>query len=98
MNLAVIRPLIYFREKEIRKAQKYSEVAPIPSPCPRDGHTARQEAKELIARLEKENPQIYKNLAAAMRQNSVGDLWPKAKSRQEMKAIYRDYLSPREPS
>lgn len=45
-GLKVIRPLIYFRESETRAAVRYHGFTPVPSPCPHDGHTIRQEVKE----------------------------------------------------
>lgn len=88
MDLTVIRPLIYFREKEIISAQSLHGFEPIPSTCPRDGNTKRQTVKELIAALSRDNPDLYHHLAAAMRQNAVGELWPTAKTRAEMQASY----------
>ncbi|MEX5284288.1 tRNA 2-thiocytidine biosynthesis TtcA family protein [Selenomonas sputigena] len=90
-GITVIRPLIYFREQEIREAVLLHGFRPIPSPCPLDGTTMRQEVKELVANWEKKNPQIYGHLAAAMRKNAVGELWPAEKTRDEMLETYRSY-------
>ena len=92
MDLTVIRPLVYFREQEIIDAQQYHNFTPIPSPCPYDGHTIRQTVKELIAQMSKDNPQLYSHLAAAMRQSSLGELWPAVKNREEMKKAYYSYM------
>jgi len=93
-GLTVIRPLVYFREQETRDAVKLHGFTPEPSPCPHDGHTIRQTVKELIAKLEQEVPipDLYDHLAAAMRQGNTGELWPKAKNRQEMRQTYFAYL------
>ena len=91
-NLTVIRPLIYFREEETRAAVKYHGFEPVKSPCPHDGHTVRQDAKELIARLAPEIPDLYDHLAAAMRKGALGELWPAAKTRKEMKETYFRYM------
>ena len=90
-GLTVIRPLVYLREDEIRQAERYHGMKPIASPCPYNGKTARQVVKELICRLSKENPLLYPHLAAALRENNVGDLWPAAKRRTEMVDVYRKY-------
>lgn len=92
MELTVIRPLIYFREDELRDSAKYHGCQPIPSPCPLDGKTMRQTVKELIADLGKENPLLYDHLAAAMRKGSLGELWPAAKTRDEMRETYYRYM------
>lgn len=92
MDLTVIRPLIYFRESETRESVKYHGFQPVPSPCPNDGHTIRQTVKELIQKLSVDNPQLYPHLAAAMRENAVGELWPAEKTRKEMKHTYCEYM------
>ncbi len=91
-DITVIRPLVYFREEEITEAIQYHGFEPIPSPCPYDGHTIRQKVKELIATLSEDNPQLYSHLAAAMRENALGELWPAAKNRKEMKKAYLSYM------
>jgi tRNA(Ile)-lysidine synthase TilS/MesJ len=90
-QLTVIRPLVYFREKEIRKAIKIHGFDPVKSPCPHDGHTVRQEIKELIAKLEPQIPDLYEHLGSAMRQGALKELWPAAKSREEMRQTYFAY-------
>lgn len=92
MDLTVIRPLVYFREEELRDAQRYHGCQPMPSPCPLDGKTVRQKVKELIASLNDENPLIYDHLAAAMRKGALGELWPAAKNRDEMRETYYRYM------
>ena len=90
-GVTVIRPLVYFRESEIRDAIAVHGFSPIPSPCPLDGTTMRQEVKELISSWEKKDPQIYHHLAASMRENAVGELWPRIQTRDEMLETYRTY-------
>ena len=91
-DLTVIRPLVYFREQEIREAIQYHGFAPVPSPCPHDGHTVRQKVKELIRDMSTDNPQLYPHLAAAMREDALGELWPPVKTRKEMKKQYYEYM------
>ena len=91
-NLTVIRPLVYLREEEIRDAARRCGLTPIPSPGPRNGATARQPVKELIAQLSASDPLIYPHLASALRANNIGELWPPAKNRNEMASTYRDYM------
>ena len=92
MDLTVIRPLVYFREEELRDARRYYDCTPLASPCPLDGKTVRQRVKELIAFLQDENPLTYDHLAAAMRKGSLGELWPAAKNRDEMRETYYRYM------
>lgn len=92
MDLTVIRPLVYFREQEIREAVKYHGFTPVPSPCPNDGHTIRQKVKDMIQEMSQDNPQLYPHLAAAMREDAVGELWAPAKTRKDMQKQYYDYM------
>ena len=83
-NLTVIRPLVYFRESELIDTPKFHGFTPIPSPCPLNGHTKRQEAKDMIRDLGENNPLLYGHLGAAMRHNPVSKLWPTELTREEL--------------
>ena len=85
-NLTVIRPLIYLRETEIENFTRDFEI--LKSPCPFDGKTNRQRVKNLIKVLEKDFPDLFSHLAAAIRKNSVGELWNSPKTREEMRENY----------
>lgn len=91
-DLTVIRPLVYFRESEMKEAVKYHGFTPIKSPCPFDGHTSRQDVKELLVELEGKVPGLYARLASGMREGALGSLWPAAKTRDEMREIYFSYM------
>lgn len=90
-GLSVIRPLIYFRECEIKAAIKRLNYRPLKSPCPFDGHTQRQTVKELIMTLGKTTPECYAHLSSAMYQNSVIELWPPKISGTELKTKFRSF-------
>ena len=92
-GLTVIRPLVYFREKEIVKIVKSLGIEPLKSPCPRDGFTKRRRVKEIIAELTKENREFYPHLAAAMREDALGELWPAKKTRDDMRELYFEIMS-----
>ncbi|MBP2628444.1 MAG: PP-loop domain protein [Firmicutes bacterium] len=83
-NLTVIRPLVYFREFELKETPNLHGFIPIPSPCPMNGLTKRQEAKELIKDLEKNNSALYAHLGAAMRGSPTSTLWPAELTREEL--------------
>ena len=87
-NLTVIRPLVYLREKEISWYINSKNFNVIKSPCPIDGTTNRQTVKNLIVELGKIYPDLFERLAAAMRKNSVVDLWDAPKTKSEMHEIY----------
>ncbi len=89
-NITVIRPLVYVRESEIDKFARRQGFDVLKSPCPFDGTTNRQRVKELIRELEKEKgfTDLFSHLAAAMRKNSIGELWDAPKTRDEMRQTY----------
>lgn len=90
-GLTVIRPLIYFRESELKNTITIHGFTPVDSPCPLNGKTKRQEIKELIAKLTTTTPDLYSHLAAGMRENAVVELWPATLNRQELKKAYDTY-------
>ena len=92
-NLTVIRPLIYFRESEVENFVAENNFKVLKSPCPIDGKTNRQTIKNLIADLSKNFPDLFSHLSAAMRKNSIGELWETEKTKQEMRKIYFSYMS-----
>ncbi|MCL6588463.1 MAG: tRNA 2-thiocytidine biosynthesis TtcA family protein [Firmicutes bacterium] len=82
-GITVIRPLVYFREAEIRRAKELTGFQPIPSPCPANGLTKRAETKELIRRLSRNDKNIFNNLASAIREGRPMELWPPELSQEE---------------
>lgn len=90
-GLTVIRPLVYFREKELRATLRLHSFTPLPSPCPLDGKTKRQEIKELIRGWEKTHKHVFRHLAAAMRESPATELWPAAPSRTGLQAMHRAF-------
>jgi tRNA 2-thiocytidine biosynthesis protein TtcA len=82
-GITVIRPLVYFREAEIRRAKELTGFQPIPSPCPADGLTKRAETKELIRRLSRNDKNVFRNLASVIREGRPMELWPPELSQEE---------------
>ena len=91
-NITVIRPLIYLREFEIKSFVRKNNFEVLKSPCPIDGTTNRQTVKNLIFNLGKIFPDLFDHLTAAIRKNSVGELWDAPKTRQQMREIYYSYV------
>ncbi|MBR3049907.1 MAG: tRNA 2-thiocytidine biosynthesis protein TtcA, partial [Selenomonadaceae bacterium] len=87
-SLTVIRPLVYVRESEIKNFVAKSGFDVLKSPCPFDGATNRQQIKNLIGDLEKNFPDLFNHLAAAMRKDSIGELWDAPKTREQMRKNY----------
>ena len=90
-ELTVLRPLIYYREHEIIDYVQKAQLKPLKNPCPYDGHTQRQDMKELIITLSKNNPELYFHLAAAMRETPGRELWPTALPQKDMVAKFRNF-------
>ncbi|MGM0436678.1 MAG: tRNA 2-thiocytidine biosynthesis TtcA family protein [Bacillota bacterium] len=74
----VIRPLINLREDEINEFMNNLNYKPISNKCPYSSSTKRREMKEFINSFD-DRKQILYNLAAAVREDSVIDLWPEEK-------------------
>ena len=89
-GLTLIRPLLYYREAEIVEMVAKLGLAPLKNPCPYDGHTKRQEAKELVAALQKFNPEAYDHLAAAMR-TAPQELWPAKCGKNELSRKFHTF-------
>ena len=89
-DLSIIRPIIYFREREIEEIVKQYGFNLVKNPCPINGKTKRQEIKELINNLKTLNPQVYEHIAAAMR-DPKASLWPPTPNREEMKIKHMSF-------
>ena len=55
-DITLIRPLIYIDECDIVGFKNLYDLPVLKNPCPADGYTKREYIKELIKKLEKENP------------------------------------------
>lgn len=90
-GLTVLRPLLYYRESEVRELVQELNLKPLKNPCPYDGHTTRQDIKEHIQQLDAMYPEIYDHLAAAMRQTETQELWPQKLSQKELAAKFKEF-------
>ncbi len=61
-----IRPLLYCTEDDVRKAARRENVPIVANTCPQDGHSRRQEVKELIEELEIKYPAIKQRIFGAI--------------------------------
>lgn len=67
-DITVIRPLIYIEEKEIINFAEREKLPIIHNPCPADGFTKRQYVKDMLADLEKENPDVKQRIFRAVKE------------------------------
>lgn len=77
--VAVIRPMVYTPEKEVIRLARKLSVPVIKNPCPADGHTTRQEIKELLETLTRRYPRAKEYLLTALKDESRYGLWEKEK-------------------
>ena len=70
-DITLIRPMIYTEEKMVSTCVKVLGLEPIKSGCPVDGNTKRQNVKELITLLMKENRHLKANLFGAVQRSGI---------------------------
>lgn len=61
-----IRPLLYCHEDEVRRIAVRENLPVVHNTCPIDGHSRRQEVKELLASMEKTYPDLKQKIFGAM--------------------------------
>lgn len=61
-----IRPLLYCHEEEIQRIANREKLPVVHNTCPIDGHSRRQEVKELLASMEKMYPDLKQKIFGAM--------------------------------
>ncbi|MCM1038916.1 MAG: tRNA 2-thiocytidine(32) synthetase TtcA [Ruminococcus sp.] len=66
MDLTVIRPLIYMQEADVIGFVNKYQVPVVKSPCPADGHTKREYAKELLRTINLETPGVKDRMFTAI--------------------------------
>ena len=70
-GITLIRPMIYMPEKDVRYFAGKVELPVCKSPCPADGNTEREEMKQLLARLERENKGLRYRIFGAIQRGEV---------------------------
>ena len=94
-GVTIIRPLIYFRESDIIESVDRFGLQPLKNPCPYNGHSKRQEIKELIQDFETKDPEYYRRFSAAMRGGASAELWPAELDRFSLKGKYLEFTGHR---
>ena len=65
-DITVIRPMIYAPESYIRSLVRRQNLPVVHNPCPADGNTKREEIKQLLRTLEKNNHGVRQRLFGAI--------------------------------
>ena len=76
-NLSIIRPMVYIDEYMIKKTVKDNGYPIIKNPCIADGHTKRQEVKELIKNLQGTFPNLKEKLFSSLNNSQQLFIWDK---------------------
>lgn len=75
MDLTLIRPLMYVDEADVKGFQNKYALPVAKNPCPADGVTQREYAKELVARLAHEHPGAKERMFTAILNGNLPG-WP----------------------
>ncbi len=67
MDLTVIRPMLYMNEADVIGFVHKYDVPVVKSPCPADGHTKREYIKQLLRKINLENPGVKERMFTAVR-------------------------------
>ncbi len=65
-GISVIRPMIYARESEVAAVARALSLPVAKNPCPKDGHSEREEMKEYLRTFDRAHRGLYKRLLGAM--------------------------------
>lgn len=70
-DITLIRPMIYMPEKDVRYFANKAALPVCKSPCPADGNTEREEMKQLLAHLERDNKGLRYRIFGAIQRGEV---------------------------
>lgn len=76
-DLTVIRPMVYLPEKHLIHVAREMQLPIIPSPCPANGATEREEMKYLLDSLCKLYPNAREMMLSALQNEAQYGLWNK---------------------
>lgn len=76
-DLTVIRPLMYVSESDVKGFCRKYQLPVVKSPCPADGYTKRQYVKDLLRKLNLENPGVKERMFSAILNGNISDWTPR---------------------
>ena len=82
-NLSLIRPLIYSKEKDIKKAMKEVNLPIVKSTCPNDKKTEREDIKNMLLDIYKKYPKAHDNFKLMLTNLDKLVLWDKINKEDE---------------
>lgn len=75
MDLTVIRPMMFVDEADVIGFKNKYNLPVVANPCPVDGFTKRQYAKDLLKQLNQENPGVRERMFHAILNGNIKG-WP----------------------
>ncbi len=81
-DLTLIRPMVLAPECDIRRAANRNELTVIKSKCPVDGHTKREDMKNYLAQMEKNDKGFTDRIFGALRRSGI-DGWGFKENKKE---------------
>lgn len=79
MDMTMIRPMVYLREKDIILACERNNIPSVKRVCPNDGFTQRQDIKETLYKLYEQFPEAQDNFLRSLSNEAQVSLWHKEK-------------------
>ena len=79
-GMTQIRPMIYVSEKDVIHYVKALSLPVVPSPCPANGYTKREDMKALLDHICRSVPNAREQLLTALRNDAQYALWDTPKS------------------
>lgn len=76
-GITVIRPMMYVEEHDVKSFRYKYELPVVKNPCPVDGHTKREYAKNLVKQLDAENHGAKNRMFTAILNGNIPG-WPEA--------------------
>ena len=76
-GLTLIRPLMYVSEADVKGFCNKYQLPVVKSPCPANGYTKRQYVKDLLRKLNQENPGVKERMFSAIVNGNIPDWTPK---------------------
>lgn len=76
-DLTVIRPLMYVYEADVKGFCNKYQLPVVKSPCPADGYTKRQYVKDMLRKLNQENPGVKERMFSAIVNGNIQDWTPR---------------------
>ncbi len=89
-DITLIRPLIYAQEKDVLYFTRKTTLPIQKSPCPEDHNTERENMKQLLASLEKDNPGLRHRIFGAITRGELDGFRPTENSKKRRRPPYEE--------